>query len=461
MKRIFLLIALGMFISITCKADLVWVAIRGGKSTYCPNDNHTVTYTLDHNYTNFKGVTWKVTNGGIYINGVYQGTQIVLTRDRIIDVVWNNINGTGELRATAYGDYTWFHDIIKEDYHEVALVEKATPSLVSSVSALECGSTASVSFTANVANADRYIWNSTTGSLSGGNSNTQTVTPNSGTTNLTVEVKGFNETCQLYSNPQTKTIYRSGPSISYIYGPSDICYGGLSVESHRVTYNSNWSYDWSGTGYTFQPGANPATVFIQASSTGNKTLQVKVTNQCNKTTTKTKSVSIKSGAPGMPYPDYIPYHCAGACESYSINLGTNATSHEWYSPTLSPYWTDFSGSSFLVCTDNYDVGYHDIWVKAKNVCGYSSTLTFNNQIDDCYYMSVYPNPASQEITIELGDNITTSELTIYDDKNNLIKKDKVKNEKTKTLNISDLNTGKYIIELTCGNYKKSKILIVK
>ena len=86
-----------------------------------------------------------------------------------------------------------------------------------------------------------------------------------------------------------------------------------------------------------------------------------------------------------------------------------------------------------------------------------------------YYYLIAPNPASSEVTVTAKEttpdskaptNGSITELNIYDQQGTLKKQKKYAPVKKATLNISDLKTGIYILEIINGSYKERQQLSV-
>lgn len=77
----------------------------------------------------------------------------------------------------------------------------------------------------------------------------------------------------------------------------------------------------------------------------------------------------------------------------------------------------------------------------------------NNSLAD---LSVYPNPASQNLTIQLPDTIEMQKATIYNTLGQLIKV-----ENKKEINVSDLSKGSYWIKIDTDRGSTTKVFIVQ
>lgn len=77
----------------------------------------------------------------------------------------------------------------------------------------------------------------------------------------------------------------------------------------------------------------------------------------------------------------------------------------------------------------------------------------NNSLED---LSIYPNPASQKLTIQLPNTIVIEKATIYNTLGQLIK-----TENKKEINVSDLSKGSYFIKIDTDKGSTTKIFIVQ
>ena len=77
----------------------------------------------------------------------------------------------------------------------------------------------------------------------------------------------------------------------------------------------------------------------------------------------------------------------------------------------------------------------------------------NNSLAD---LSVYPNPASQKLTIQLPNTIQIQKVTIYNTLGQLIK-----TENKKEINVSDLSKGSYFLKIDTDKGSATKAFIVQ
>lgn len=165
--------------------------------------------------------------------------------------------------------------------------------------------------------------------------------------------------------------------------------------------------------------------------------------------------------------------------TYTTNQLPGATSYNWFYPSS---WTYVSGQGTYSLTlratgsnGNYQVG-----VRVDNTCGTAgSPAMINTNVNGCsgYYYTVSPNPATSTVTATVSENnainnsidatksstpSTISEINIYDQTGNLKKHQLFNKLKRASLDISNLPTGIYVIEISDGSYKETqKLQILK
>ena len=73
-------------------------------------------------------------------------------------------------------------------------------------------------------------------------------------------------------------------------------------------------------------------------------------------------------------------------------------------------------------------------------------------------MKVYPNPATQNLTIDLEELNVSGQalLTVFDMQGRVMSKTNVNVSNSVTINISDLNTGNYLLNISNGEFTVGK-----
>lgn len=150
-------------------------------------------------------------------------------------------------------------------------------------------------------------------------------------------------------------------------------------------------------------------------STNNGSSYVTVTVYANGHQTTLPEMIVWSGVPlftsiSDPNPPYIYKGCTGEQYTFHSNPARDPDSQSSYQWMVEPGYYDwyfmyqYYDWVTIVFNDPYD--YYQVIARASNVCGSSSwvsTLYSFGYIAmmDCYYFSMYPNPASDYITITL------------------------------------------------------------
>ncbi len=80
----------------------------------------------------------------------------------------------------------------------------------------------------------------------------------------------------------------------------------------------------------------------------------------------------------------------------------------------------------------------------------------NNDFELSSYFTLYPNPASEIVTVNLNDNMNLEKVNIYNTLGQL-----VKSEKTNTINVNNFSKGNYYFEVITNKGKATKAVIVK
>ncbi|MBU2556109.1 MAG: T9SS type A sorting domain-containing protein [Bacteroidetes bacterium] len=80
-----------------------------------------------------------------------------------------------------------------------------------------------------------------------------------------------------------------------------------------------------------------------------------------------------------------------------------------------------------------------------------------NHIDD-HAFKVFPNPASNYVTLELKDNLEISSIEVYDISGNMVH---FQTEDTNSLNVSALSTGMYVVKVSAKSIISRQKLFIK
>ncbi len=267
------------------------------------------------------------------------------------------------------------------------------------------------------------------------------------------------------------------PTIS---GPCSICTSGVfTVNNLPSGYTISWSSSSNITRVSNQ-GSNPCTFQNNGTFTG--WIQASITSSCGTVILPTFNVWV-----GVPLtPSSINGFCCNGMgfksnSGYTFSINNDNVSVNQYN------WIVNGGTiargqgtkSIDVLTANAPPAgiAFDVSVRIGNNCGWTSYLQrsgFTAPFIGNSMFSIYPNPASSEVTISvsdlasISDTISTSDvisitnIEIIDLFGNIKKIQKAgPNQKSVTINISDIQKGTYIIIINYGLKQESHSFIIE
>jgi hypothetical protein len=156
-----------------------------------------------------------------------------------------------------------------------------------------------------------------------------------------------------------------------------------------------------------------------------------------------------------------------------INNVPGATSYNWYkSGVMVPSQHDAFVDVPVTCNITYQIS-----VESVNGCG-ASSRTYKNVKTACWgggggpgAFSVSPNPASGTVIVSTKNTTSVQsenksysgfdEVRIFDVTGNFKKKLKFDKAKTVNINVSDLISGTYFVEIVSGGYIERQQLIIQ
>lgn len=172
--------------------------------------------------------------------------------------------------------------------------------------------------------------------------------------------------------------------------------------------------------------------------------------------------SISSTTIGHPVGFVAGYPPDNRCQllsaNWQVNMGANIVQGDYECGGLPDNGT--SKNIFFQAT-----GTAYVQAKVQNACGWSDwSMAVPIQVNSGYYFMVSPNPATTTITInqrgEAKDDI--SEIKIFDNSGNLKQQSKYGGgTKQAQLNISDLRSGVYFIEISGSKIKDRQQLVIQ
>jgi len=178
-----------------------------------------------------------------------------------------------------------------------------------------------------------------------------------------------------------------------------------------------------------------------------------------------------------PFPPYIYKGCTGQQYTfYAIPARDplSQSSYQWMvEPGYLSWYFMYQYYDWVTIVFNDPCDYYQVIARASNTCGptnWVSTLDEFGyiQIMNCYYFSMYPNPASEYITIILTvpendkDFVRPSEFNVrIIDNVGISYYSTTKTEDSFTIPVSHLKDGNYFVLITYGNKIESLPLIIK
>ncbi len=246
-----------------------------------------------------------------------------------------------------------------------------------------------------------------------------------------------------------------------LVGQNDLC----NSQSTQISLDSplNGGVVWSVNNslLNISNGQGTRTVTVTASSSGKGlailTATLTIGGACN---TVEISKEIKIGTPaaaeGIDIVNVTDPLCLDPYQNYLVEaiFDENYSQYEWRLPTG---WTSVEGGSqSTFITDDLVIHvtaaplnggtFNYIRVRAINDCGIGSAFFLNVDTRCQNLLSIYPNPAVDNIIIEVDSSINVNEVIIFDESS--VMRRHYPLEKSKTLiNISNLPDGSYFIHI--------------
>jgi bacillolysin len=210
------------------------------------------------------------------------------------------------------------------------------------------------------------------------------------------------------------------PGQAEISGPSYVCPNGTAFSVSNVPAGASITWSQSGNiNRISAQGSNPCTFASSYSGTGS--IEATITNGCETATLPSKTIWA-----GVPDPDMLDLGSTIAPGGHALYYGDNilVVSNGLGTQGMDEYiWDmDFNYSNFtesgnaVEVYDVYDINGNDhtsISIKAHNTCGWSD---FSSGIDFTiyseYFMSISPNPTTNETTIAIESSSKDSKVNV-------------------------------------------------
>jgi hypothetical protein len=304
------------------------------------------------------------------------------------------------------------------------------------------------------------------------------------------------------SNCSGSNCLRSEPNCSVtINGPNQVC---LSTSASYTLSSLNdrgiaWSTSSSLASVQDGPSCTDNGARLNAgSSAGSVILSAKISG-CSNTVTKTIQIT---GSPSLSYGAYFSngqehplaywnseglYNDICNLENVNTNMQFNGavTSVTWSKVTSSPSNISWSQSGNNLGLYFWGIGQTAVFtMTATNSCGSLSNDFAFRSIDcsgggggGCYQYQVSPNPARSSMKVAVpqipppcdrastqsrqSQNLSISEIRIYDQQGFLKTNRKFEKVKVAQVNLSNFKTGIYVVEITDGQYVERQQLIIQ
>jgi hypothetical protein len=161
--------------------------------------------------------------------------------------------------------------------------------------------------------------------------------------------------------------------------------------------------------------------------------------------------------------------CTGTTNNYSVPAVSGATSYTW---TLPGGWTGSSVTNSISTLAGSTSGSFVINVTANNPCGSSTQQSITVSVSVCTGIedqkienefSIYPNPAANDVTLEVSEKIKNATIKIINNIGQVVFEEKMTGTgtaATKHIDISNYSKGVYTISIEGNETKAVKKLVV-
>ncbi len=252
------------------------------------------------------------------------------------------------------------------------------------------------------------------------------------------------------------------PSVS---GPTLVCSSGGSFTVNNLPTGA--TITWSqgpNLARTSAQGANPCT--FSSTGSGSSWIRATLVTSCGSVTLPDKVVW--SGTPVISYisgPTYTPNNQWATYYAIPNNPAMGATDYNWIlSPLNGNSVYDYGWTADIAF---YNSGFYQVVSRGQNRCGWGGYTMTGIEVYDSKGMSIYPNPASGEVTIEIQSSddkelpSTVWELEIYTP-GMILKEKKTSLKDNKTIiNTSGWQEGIYMLRVKHGESLLTGKLIIK
>ncbi|MBX2873169.1 MAG: T9SS type A sorting domain-containing protein [Saprospiraceae bacterium] len=273
----------------------------------------------------------------------------------------------------------------------------------------------------------------------------------SATTSNTVRSPYLTGPDVLCSSNQTFTLNNPIPglSVSWQVSPTNLFSGSTSGSGSSASVRGNSSYSGQGTiTFTIDPGSGCTDIILTKSFWVGK---------------------VSSSYTSISGDQYVcPYDFAGYHANVSNTLARNSvTAYNWTWP--SGWNLYYQADNDLVLQAPFSFGPSVIEFTVSNSCGTSlppEVMQVYQEYFGCgFYISTYPNPAQEELTVEWQElegaskNGSSTQIRLIDQTGRVLQR-RITQGIKETLDISSLGHGLYILELERdGQLHRKKVII--
>ena len=276
-----------------------------------------------------------------------------------------------------------------------------------------------VVLTAEVVTGDVYQWYNAAGAIAGATNSSYTATTSDDIYCIVTNANSCSSTTV------TTHVVEVAPPYLTAAGPTTFCSGGGVVLTASTSGASGVSYQWMRGGSNIAGATNSSYI---ATSTGSYTCLITISASCFSTTAAVNVVV-------RPAPSPIIYHDG----HLHLSTATTFATYQWYLNTVT-----IPGATTYMITA-HEIGSYTVLVTDTGSCiALSPALNIYelgvNNVNMAQQVSIYPNPATQELHISAPGNVKVVITSIEG-------KVMVSDENVTNLDISGLSAGVYIVML--------------
>jgi hypothetical protein len=224
----------------------------------------------------------------------------------------------------------------------------------------------------------------------------------------------------------------------------------LSISANTSTYCSTYQWSFPGGSPASSTATNPSVTYTAA---GIYTISLLAGNQTTTTATITKTIQVT----GLSSSASSSSASCGTC-----NDATAAVTFTGNIGTVSCTWSPTGGNTYTATNllpGCYTVTLTDITTQCTSTA--TTCVGFITGVESSKLnltaFSLYPNPASQQVTVELN---RTFGYSVYNQLGQIVRSNKNNHQKA-TIDLNGLAKGIYVIEVHTGKEKLRKKLIVE